>query len=309
MSQRSTIDPAAGALLILLCAVWGVGQVAVKVGNQGVSPLYHAAFRSAGAALLVWGWSAWRGISLIRRDGTAAYGMTIATLFAIEFVCIYWGFMFTTVARGILFVYAAPFFVALGAHWLFPSERLSGTKLAGLVAAFAGLALALADGLRLPTYREVLGDVLELAGAALWAATTLVIKARGQTTTPHRTLFYQLAGSAIILAALALASGEAGVTRPTGPVVAAVLYQIIAVAFASYLAWFWLLTRYPASHLHAYTFWTPLFGLAAGWLLLGEPVTPALLLAMACVAVGIYLVNREPDAGALARATTGVRGT
>ena len=164
MSQRSTIDPAAGALLVLLCAVWGVGQVAVKVGNQGVSPLYHAAFRSAGAALLVWGWSAWRGISLIRRDGTAAYGMTIATLFAIEFVCIYWGFMFTTVARGILFVYAAPFFVALGAHWLFPSERLSGTKLAGLVAAFAGLALALADGLRLPTYREVLGDVLELGG-------------------------------------------------------------------------------------------------------------------------------------------------
>ena len=182
MSQRSTIDPAAGALLVLLCAVWGVGQVAIKVGNQGISPLYHAAIRSAGAALLVWGWSAWRGISLIRRDGTAAYGMTIATLFALEFVCIYWGFMFTTAARGVLFIYATPFFVALGAHWLFPAERLSGTKLAGLVAAFAGLALAFADGLRLPTYREVLGDVLELAGAALWAATTLVIKARGQTT-------------------------------------------------------------------------------------------------------------------------------
>ena len=116
--------PRRGALLVLLCAVWGVGQVAVKVGNEGVSPLCHAAFRSAGAALLLWGWSAWRGISLIRRDGTAAYGMTIATLFAIEFVCIYWGFMFTTASRGVLFVYAAPFFVALGAHWLFPSERL-----------------------------------------------------------------------------------------------------------------------------------------------------------------------------------------
>jgi drug/metabolite transporter (DMT)-like permease len=297
LRQRSTIDPAAGALLVLLCAVWGVGQVAVKVGNQGVSPLYHAALRSAGAASLVWGWSAWRGISLLRRDGTALYGLTIATLFAVEFVCIYWGFMFTTVARGILFVYAAPFFVALGAHWLFPAERLSAAKLAGLVAAFAGLALALADGLRLPTYREVLGDVLNLVGAALWASTTLIIKARGHRTTPHRTLFYQLAGSAIILAALALASGEAGVTRPTGPVVAAVLYQIVVVAFASYLVWFWLLTRYPASHLHAFTFWTPLFGLTAGWLLLGERVTPALWMAVACVVLGIYLVNREPRAG------------
>ena len=117
---------------------------------------------------------------------------------------------------GVLFIYAAPFFVALGAHWLFPAERLHGTKIAGLVAAFAGLSLAFADGLRLPTRREVLGDVLELAGAVLWAATTLIIKARGQAISPHRTLFYQLAGSAVLLGALAAVSGEPGVTRLSG---------------------------------------------------------------------------------------------
>jgi drug/metabolite transporter (DMT)-like permease len=296
VSQRPAIDPAAAALLVVLCAVWGAGQVAIKVGNQGISPLYHAAIRSAGAALLVWGWSAWRGIPLWRRDGTGVYGAIIAILFALEFVCIYWGFMFTTAVRGVLFIYATPFFVALGAHWLFPAERLHGTKIAGLIAAFAGLSLAFADGLRLPTRREILGDALELAGAGLWAATTLIIKARGQATTPHQTLFYQLGGSAVLLGALAVASGEAGVTRLTGPVVAAVLYQIVAVAFVTYLVWFWMLTRYPASDLHAYTFWTPLFGLVAGWLLLSEPVTTALVLAMACVTLGIYLVNRPPPA-------------
>jgi drug/metabolite transporter (DMT)-like permease len=302
VSQRSTIDPAAGALLVLLCAVWGAGQVAIKVGNQGISPLYHAAIRSGGAALLVWGWSAARGISVLRRDGTAVYGATIAALFALEFVCIYWGFMFTTAARGVLFIYATPFFVALGAHWLFPAERLSGAKVAGLVAAFAGLALAFADGLRLPTHREILGDVLQLAGAVLWATTTLIIKARGQATSPHQTLFYQLGGSAVLLGTLAALTGEAGVTRLTGPVVVAALYQIVLVAFASYLAWFWMLTRYPASALHAYTFWTPLFGLLAGWLLLSEPVTPALVIAMACVTVGIYLVNRQPAAAGRVKA-------
>jgi len=303
--QRSAIDPAAAALLVALCAVWGAGQVAIKVGNQGISPLYHAAIRSAGAALLVWGWSAFRGISLGRGDGTAAYGATIASLFALEFVCVYWGFMYTTAARGVLFIYAAPFFVALGAHWLFPGERLHGTKIAGLMAAFIGLTLAFADGLRLPTHREVFGDLLELAGAGLWATTSLIIKARGQGTSPHRTLFYQLAGSAVLLSALAVVSAEPGVTRLGAPVVAAVLYQIVAVAFVSYLAWFWLLTRYPASHLHAYTFWTPLFGLLAGWLLLGEPVTPALAVAMGCVALGIYLVNRQPGAARAARESSG----
>jgi drug/metabolite transporter (DMT)-like permease len=248
--------------------------------------------------LLLWGWSGWRGVPLIRPDGSGLYGATIATLFALEFVCVYWGFMFTTASRGVLFIYSTPFFVALGAHWLFPEERLLGTKVVGLVVAFAGLALAFADGLRLPTRREVLGDVLQLVGALLWAATTLIIKARGQAVSPHRTLFYQLAGSAVPLATLAVVSGEQGVTRLTGLVVAAVSYQVVIHAFASYLAWFWLLTRYPATHLHAYTFWTPLFGVLAGWLLLGDLVTPALVLAMACVALGIYLVNREPDVAA-----------
>lgn len=301
MRHRSAIDPAAGALLILLCAVWGAGQVAIKVGNQGVSPLWHATIRSAGAALLVWVWAAARGVSVVRRDGTAAYGAVIAALFALEFVCIYWGFMFTTASRGVLFIYAAPFFVALGAHWLFPGERLHGAKVAGLVAAFAGLALAFADGLRLPTRREVVGDMLQLVGASLWAATSLIIKARGQAVSPPRTLFYQLAGSALILGPLALLTGEPGITRLTVPIAAAVLYQVVLVAFASYLAWFWLLTRYPASSLHAYTFWTPLFGVVAGWLLLGEPVTPALILAMGLVALGIYLVNRQPAAAGVAR--------
>src|SRR5262249_19180139 len=161
-----------------------------------------------------------------------------------------------------------------------------------------GLTLAFTEALRLPTRREVFGDLLQLVGAFLWAVTTLIIKRRGQSTTPHHTLFYQLAGSAILLGGLAWLIGDPGVTRISAPITLAVLYQIIVYAFASYLAWFWLLTLYPASHLHAYTFWTPLFGLIAGWLLLGEPVTPALILAMACVALGIYLVNRQAgDAG------------
>jgi drug/metabolite transporter (DMT)-like permease len=291
VTRRSAIDPAAAALLIVLCAIWGGGQVAIKVGNQGISPLYHAAIRSGGAALLLWGWSALAGISLLRRDGTTAYGITIGTLFAIEFVCIYWGFMYTTAARGVLFIYAAPFFVALGAHWLFPDERLHGTKVAGLIAAFTGLTLAFADGLRLPTRREVFGDALELSSAVFWAATTLIIKTRGQAVTPHRTLFYQLAGSAVLLGALAVLTGDAGVTRLDAPVAVAVVYQVVVVAFASYLAWFWLLTRYYAARLSVLSFLTPMFGVACGVALLGEPLSGRFGLAALAVGAGIAAVN------------------
>lgn len=291
-ARRVGLDLPAMGLLLALCAVWGLNQVAIKVGHAGISPLTQAGLRSAIASACLVAWAARRGIPLFRRDGTLGYGLTIALLFAAEFVCIYWGLTYTTASRAVLFVYTAPFVVAGGAHLVLPGERLTGRKTLGLACAFVGLALAFADGLRLPSRRELIGDGLELVGAILWGATTLVIKARGQRVSPHKTLFYQLAGSTVVLLGLAALVGEAGVSRPTPLVLAALGYQSLVIAFVSYLAWFWLLTRYPASDMAAFTFWTPLFGLAAGALLLGEPVTAALGAAFALVAVGIYLVSR-----------------
>jgi drug/metabolite transporter (DMT)-like permease len=293
-TRRAALDPTAALVLLLLCAIWGAGQVAIKIANAGVSPLWQAGLRSAGAALLLTAWSWLRGVPLVRRGIPFGYAALIALLFTGEFVCIYWGFQFTTASRGVLFIYFAPFVVALGAHFFLAGESLHGTRLLGLAGAFAGLALAFADGLRLPTRRELTGDALELAGAVLWGATTLVIKARGRGLSAHETLFYQLAGSAVGLVTLATLTGEPGVTYPSLLVLGALGYQIVVVAFASYLAWFWLLGHYPAAPMAAFTFWTPLFGLGAAWLILGEPVTPVLAVAMALVAAGTYLVNRQP---------------
>ena len=290
------------ALLLLLCAVWGFTQVTIKLANAGFSPLFQAGLRSAGSALLLWAWSVVCGVPLFRRDGTLGHGTLIAALFAAEFILIYEGLALTTAARAVLFVYTAPFVVALGAHVFVPGERLRPLKVAGLVCAFVGVALALADGLRLPTRSELVGDALVLGGAVCWGATTVVVKAsRHVHLTPNKTLFYQLAGSALVLLPLSRALGEPGVTHPGAVALAALAFQIVIVAFASYLAWFWLLARYPASELSVFSFLTPLFGMAASALVLGERVGPALAVAMALVAAGIYLVNRPDANGVSAR--------
>ena len=70
--------------------------------------------------------------------------------------------------------------------------------------------------------------------------------------------------------------------------------QTLVGAFASYLAWMWLLRHYPATKLSSFTFLTPVFALVFGVALLGEPLTVQLVLALAGVAVGIVLVNRKP---------------
>ena len=293
MSGSGRLGALPVALLLLCCLVWGLNQVAIKMSGAGVSPLLGAGLRSLVAAALVWLWCGIRGEPLFRRDGTGAYGLLIGLLFAAEVALIYWGLAFTTASRSVIFLYSAPFFVALGAHRYIPGERLTRRRIAGLVLAFAGLCLACADALYLPSRRELFGDMLELAAGFLWGATTVVIKMGGRVPlSPPRMLFYQLAISSVALIGASLALREPGVVAATAPVLAALAYQAVIVAFASYLAWFWLLRRYPASDLAPHLFWTPLFGVLAGWALLGDPLSGNLGAAAVLIAVGIYLVNR-----------------
>jgi len=107
-----------------------------------------------------------------------------------------------------------------------------------------------------------------------------------------KVLLYQLAVSAAVALPLSLLAGEEGIRGELTPaVLLALLYLGVVVAFASYLAWFWLLTKYLASRLMVFAFLTPLFGVAFGVLLLGEPMSLLFGLAAALVVAGIVLVN------------------
>jgi drug/metabolite transporter (DMT)-like permease len=284
---------AAALGLVGLCALWGLGQVAIKVGNTGISPLLHAGLRSTGAAILVIGWCHWRGIRLVRRDGTWRPGIAAGALFAVEFLLLYVGLEYTTAARSVVFLNTSPFFVALGAHMVLANDRLTITKSVGLLAAFSGVAIAFSDGLHAPTMRMLLGDAMALAAALAWGATTVLIKAtRLARIEPERTLLYQLVVSAVALIAASLAIGEAGINDPSPLVLSALAYQTIIVAFISYIAWFWFIAHYPASRVSSFIFLTPVFGVFAGALLLREPITTRLIVALALIAAGIYITNR-----------------
>ncbi|TAN77803.1 MAG: DMT family transporter [Magnetospirillum sp.] len=288
------LDALAMSLMVGLCALWGLNQVAAKVANAGVSPVLQAGLRSAGAVPLLWAWSSWRGIRLFDRDGSLPAGLAAGLMFAAEFALIFWGLEYTPASRAVVFLYTAPFVVALGMHLLVPSERLNRRQVAGLACAFTGIVAAFGETLSLPTGRQVLGDAMLLASAVLWGATTVLVRvSRLATVSANKTLFYQLAVSAVALPLASVALGEKGFTDPTTLTWVSLIWQIAGVAFASYLAWFWLITRYPATKLSAFSFLTPLFGMLFGAWLLGEHITPFLAAAMTLVAAGIWLVNRR----------------
>lgn len=294
--RRSQLDGLAVVTLILCCALWGLNQVATKIALSEVPPLLQAGARSILAALLVLAWCKWRGIKLFERDGSLPGGLLAGLLFGLEFACIFAGLQFTTASRMVVFIYLSPFVVALGMPFISRSERLRPIQMLGLVLAFVAVAWAFAEsfvGSSAPP-RQWLGDGLGVLAAVLWGSTTLSIRAtKLSSVSGEKALFYQLCVSGVALLLGAWLMGEPLPASISSGVSAMLAFQVVVVTFASYLLWFRLIRQYPAAMLASFTLLTPLFGLAAGAVLLGEPVTTRLVVALAGVAMGIVLVNRR----------------
>ena len=262
---------------------------------DGISPILQSGIRSIVATIVLGIWMLSRRIRLFENDGCWFPGIIAGLLFAIEFVLIYWSLEYTAVSRAIIFVFMAPFVVAFGIHWFIPSEELKRIQVAGMCLAFSGIIFAFAEGFTVLTGKEWIGDLMCIGAALVWGATTVLIRAtKLSSIAPSRTLFYQLIVSAVLLPPVSLLMGESGITELTPIVLACLAYQGLIVAFASYLTWFWLIAHYPAARLSAYTFFTPLFGVICGVILLSEPFTWGILIALILVTAGIYLVNLKP---------------
>jgi drug/metabolite transporter (DMT)-like permease len=297
MSVRRGADAFAFQWMVLLCAVWGLQQVAIKLAAADVAPVLQASVRSGIAALLVGLLMAWRGGWEGVRQGTVPAGLLAGGLFAVEFLLIAEALVRTTAGHVAVFLYTSPVFSALGLHLLLPSERLRPLQWLGIAGCFTGIVVAFAGG-GAPAAQAggatLLGDALAVGAGLAWGLTTVAVRTtRLSEAPPGLTLWYQLAVAFVALLGVAALTGQAGRFALTPVAVASVLFQGVVVSFASYLAWLWLLRRYLASALAVFSFMTPLFGVTLGVLLLGEPLTLNFVLGAVLVLAGIGLVSGE----------------
>jgi drug/metabolite transporter (DMT)-like permease len=305
--NTQTFPPSLVAATVMWCAVVGSGTVATKIANAGISPVFQGGLRSLIATLLVLGYCWLRGKKFNFFNQSLLPGIAAGTMFGLEFWALFTGLNYTTVARAVLFLYTAPFFVAPLAHWLLPNDKISRAKWIGLLVAFCGVGLAFADRLfasgqaaqvtlaspALASASTLKGDLLCLAAAFFWALSTIIVKAtRLHSEPPEKNLIYQLATSAVVLLIAAWLLGEPGVFASSTKVWLGFAYQTVIVASAGYLIWFMLIAKYSASTMHAFAFLSPIFGVIAGTLILQEPLGWNIAAALVMVAFGLWLVNR-----------------
>jgi len=282
-------------VLLVVALVWGANMAIIKIGAQDIPSLFMAGLRSLVASLCLYVWIRIKGISLFPSRRVVIHGIVIGLLFGSEFGFIYTALEFTMASRTYVLVYTAPFFVALGAHFFLRDDRLNPWKVTGLIMAFAGIFVLFLRKLGTFSLVALPGDLMALAAGAIWGATTLYIKRYlSGLTVPLQTLFYQVCFSAPPLLVMSFILEDPFTSRLTLAAGFSVFYQCIMVAFLSYLVWFELIHRYPVSLLHAFSFFSPVFGVfLSGVLILGEGIGLNLVLALTLVSIGSVLVNKQ----------------
>lgn len=292
MDPRKDIDARAVGLMLLICGVWGVQQVLMKVTAPDVPPIFQVALRTGLASVPVMLLIRLRGGRIIP-EGTLRPGLVLGALYAAEFVFIAEGLLLTSASRIVIFIYTAPIFAALGLHLRLPEERLRLLQWLGVALAFGGIVLAFYGGADASgAYPDMLlGDIYGLIGGLFWGLSTVLIRCTALAyAPPANTLLYHLLGGFFILTPAALLTGQARFA-PSLLAVGSVSFQAVAIAFASFMIWVWLLRNYLASPLGVLSFMTPIFGVLFGVWLLDEPLEPGFVPGALMVLLGIASVS------------------
>lgn len=298
MERKDHIDAIGVVSLMGFATVLAFNQVVIKVGNTGFQPVFMAGIRSFGALFVLLAWMRFRGISLDFSRRYRASGLLLGALFGFEFVCLFWALDHTTVSRASILFYTMPMMLAAVAHFVLPAERLTLRRALGLGMAMCGVALVLSR--RQVGEASVMGDIAALAAAAGWAGIALTVRLTPVSEQkPEMQLFWQLSVSTIMLLCAAPFFGPF-LRAPELVHFAALAYQIVVVASAGYLFWFFLMARYPASGVASFSFLSPVLSVFLGWMVLGEQVGWATVVALVMVAIGLVLINRRARAGGAA---------
>ncbi|OGL00744.1 MAG: hypothetical protein A3I14_07370 [Candidatus Rokubacteria bacterium RIFCSPLOWO2_02_FULL_73_56] len=286
------IDPKGAALALLISCLWGGNPVAIKLGLLDTPPLRLAAYRFVlgGLAIAAWAWATGRraGFTLARRE-VRPLGI-LAVLFTLQIATLNIGTSLTSAAHSAILLNLYGVHTVVLAHFLIPGDRLTVRKLAGALIAYAGIVILFGRQLSVgaPTLP---GDVIMVASSLVLGVRTVYMARVVQRLDPVKVILSQVVAGTVVFAALTLLA-EPGGTRWTLRLGLAIAYQGLLIAGFNFVVNLWLLQRYRPSALAGFFLTQPLFGVLAAAAVMGDPLTPDLLVASVAVAIGIGLTSR-----------------
>jgi drug/metabolite transporter (DMT)-like permease len=278
-----------------LCVLFGGNAVAIKFSLTGLGVFTTAAVRFATAAVALLLWARLSDQRLALRPGQWRPLLVLTMIFIPQLVLFYIGISRTSAGRGSLIINLVPFFIQFLAHRFIPGDRLTLRKLSGTLLGFAGLSLLLLERRGLAGGSHG-GDLLVLAAALAWACNAVYTKRIIADFEPLQLVLYPMLPAIPAFALMAWCWDRPPVGHTDGAILLAMGYQSLVTAAYGFIAWTRLQARYGVSTLHTFVLIMPLVGVLLGALLLGEPITGALLLSTTLIVAGLAIVCTAPGA-------------
>ena len=221
--------------------------------------------------------------------------LLISALYALHTITLNVGTDFTTASRATIFFTLYPVFVVLFGHFWLPGDRLSLTKLLGILAAFCGMFIALVPNLQgAGDVKHLIGDLIVTLSACFLALRITLTKLFVQEIYPVRLLVWLLGLNIPLFFVLSYLFEREKPIEWSYTSSAALFYQGWIVTGFSFLALTSVLRKYKASKLVVFSFLMPVSGVLFSILFIPEEtLTVNLLFGTGLVAAGIYLVNMQ----------------
>ncbi len=284
---------AAGVFTVFLCVIFGSNAVAIKIAFTGLGVFTTAAIRFALAAAAIYLWARLTGRTITLKKGQLHQVVIFSTLFTVQLSLFYLGLSKSNASRGTLLANLLPFFILFLAHFFIPGDRITKRKFFGILLGFTGVVFMFLEKKGLSGgYRT--GDLIILTAVVIWASSTIYLKRIIDTYSPFQVVLYSTLFSVPFFLLEALLWDPVMVSRLDAPVIGALLYQGLVSASFGFVAWNTLLQKYGAVSLHAFIFIMPIAGVVLGGLVLGEPITLKILLALVLIVAGILVVHGKP---------------
>jgi drug/metabolite transporter (DMT)-like permease len=290
-NQTLTVLPV--FFIVILTVVFGANAVAIKLAIGGMGPLTTAGLRFALAATAIACWARVTGRSFGIKTGQAFQLLIVSSAFTVQLALFYLGLERTYASRGVLISNLLPFFVLFLSHRFIPGERITLKKFAGIVLGFAGVAVMFSGSSKISGAFHI-GDLLILVAVTIWSCNVVYTKRIINDYPPFHLVLYPMIFAFPIFLCAGFFWDEQMFFNLSPMVVGAYFYQSLVSAAFGFVAWNTMLKRYGASTLHAFVFLMPIAGVVFSGLILNEPITSNLIVALGLIAAGIALVHMSP---------------
>ena len=281
---------AAGLFTVFLCILFGSNAVAIKITFFGLGVFTTAAIRFGLAAVVIFIWAKFTGQNIALKKGQLHQVLIFSSLFTIQLSLFYLGLSKSNASRGTLLANLLPFFILFLAHFFIAGDRITKQKFFGILLGFTGVVFMFLDEESLNNGFRT-GDLIILAAVFVWSCSTVYLKRVIGTFSPFQLVMYSTLFSVPFFLIEALLWDDAMVFYLDAPVIGALLYQSLVTASFGFVAWNTLLKKYGAVSLHAFVFIMPIAGVALGGLVLDEPITLKILLALVFIVSGLLVVH------------------